>query len=484
MPKSHLIALSLLAFLPAVGGCQTAQDIAKPITRPLTGGNAFQVTESELKDRLATFGVALVLTTENATLRVLAERHDLEMRRFCLVWRNRIFVHTRVMQQHTDPRVALLDYWVVCYQIKEFFVDGPGKALLGEQSHYAVAAYDQAIRNYTELARGVLPEKHFESAQKRVLDFVENNEITGAAMRSPNLPSNSKGGFGTTLSLSLGVSKSVEATANEVHRLTDMIEVIPYQLRLNVESILLDDSSVQIQEDITRISESVQAMQRTADELPHDIGEEVRKTLESAREPLKTTLDQTNEALVTVKETMKEARGIVTEAKEAIGEVNKTVDKATLALDTFKEAGQAWKATFEELNKLAGTADSGADASAEGGSSEDKESGGGGSDDGSDSGSDDIENITVALEELSASAKELRGLVGDVNELIGSSELTERIDDVDSRAQDAIDHTTMRMTGLIGVAARWGIALVLVFFGALFAYKLALRRWARKPTAA
>ena len=87
-----------------------------------------------------------------------------------------------------------------------------------------------------------------------------------------------------------------------------------------------------------------------------------------------------------------------------------------------------------------------------------------------------IENIVVALEELSASAKELRGLVGDVNELIGSPELTERIDEVDSRAQDAIDYTTMRMGDLIGVAARWGIALILVFFGALFGYKLVLSR--------
>ena len=97
---------------------------------------------------------------------------------------------------------------------------------------------------------------------------------------------------------------------------------------------------------------------------------------------------------------------------------------------------------------------------------------------------DEIENITVALEELNSSAKELRGLIGDVNKLIGSPELTERIDEVDRRAQGAIDHTTMRVGDLIGAAASWGIALILVFFGALFAYRLALSRARGTPGSA
>lgn len=487
MSKSHLFALSLLALLAVAAGCKTAETIAAPITKPITGSNAFQVTESELKNRLASFGYVFLVSTDNAVTRVLAERDDVEMRRFCLRWRNRAFIYTRVMQQHTDPRVALLDYWAICYLVSDFFSKGPGKDFLGPHNVYAEEVYGTLLHNYTELVEGVLPKKHFEPTKARIEEFAVENPVTGLAIRSTSLPSDSKGGFGSALSLSLGVSQGLDATAAEVHRMTDMLEVIPYQLRLNVEHLLLDHAAVEMQDDISKIADSMNAMQRTTDELPHEIGEEVRKTIESAQEPLKTTLDQTNEALVSVKDTMKEARGIVTEAKETVGEVNQTVDKATLALDKFKQAGEAWKPTIEELNKLAGTADSGAAESAEGvpseeeaGSTEDEEAGGSESDDaapGSDSGADpNIENIVVALEELNASAKELRGLIGDANELIGSSELTERIDEVDNRAQGAIDHTTMRVGDLIGSAARWGIALIVIFFGALFAYRVALSR--------
>jgi len=404
----------------------------------------------------------------NMAARISVQTNDPVLRRFLVMWQLRVQEVTRHALSQPDLRWAFLDLWSLAIQMRNFFAK-PIEAF-GEFQGIAVEGTRDLVQSYAKRAQSVLSPEVFEQVNAGVEEFAKRHPISGKGMRQSHTPIRAKAEGSSKLvailkaplsvfSLGSGVTdtaRAISQVAGSVDRIGYMVNDIPSTARMQMELLLFDlhenPTVAGIMKDTDRLSRSIDSIAKSADRLPKDVEEIVRTTakeIEGQQKELQATL--------------KEARGVVDQTlaavstmKDTVKEVEATAKEIDVTANSLTKTGEAWLPTIKEINLLINPPpEENPDPNEE------------------KAPPFDFKDVVKASRNFTEAAVELRGLVAEAQALIGSDDISKRIDDLDLAAGKATSHGEAFTTHLMFCA----MGVILAFFGVLFAYKLALKRF-------
>lgn len=138
--KSRELFISLLVALLAIAatGCRFA--VRERKTQP--GGPAqkdIALTQNQIRLRMRALVGPMCGEIEQAADRIVAGTTNRTVQRAALEWKIEAVPAMREALFQPDPLTALMDTWVLCNQMADYFETGPGKIALGDSSPAAVA---------------------------------------------------------------------------------------------------------------------------------------------------------------------------------------------------------------------------------------------------------------------------------------------------------------------------------------------------------
>jgi hypothetical protein len=112
-----------------------------------------------------------------ATNEIYSSNQDFNARMAALEWNSNAIAEMMKSCFHFDPLTGLIGANVFAAQMDDFFVDGNGKGLFGDQQHIAVETSRRLRRDLYELSRRIWPDGDFDSYEQQVLDWAESHPI-------------------------------------------------------------------------------------------------------------------------------------------------------------------------------------------------------------------------------------------------------------------------------------------------------------------
>jgi hypothetical protein len=168
MKKLILTILTLTLLFQA--GCQKVPVKTGFIERKIEGAG---LSSKQLRFALNDFVLDFSDRVEHAADEIYAQCSDPEMKRNALLWKiNGIPACFRAAARE-DPMGALLDLWLLCWQMVEFFEDGSGSALFGPWQLIAVDVSRELKQMIEEVAEILAPtEEKFLDVSSFIHSFV------------------------------------------------------------------------------------------------------------------------------------------------------------------------------------------------------------------------------------------------------------------------------------------------------------------------
>ncbi len=129
--------LCLLVLFP-VAGCRFARPQRK-IEARLHEQKDLAVTQEQVRLRMRALVDPMCGELEQAADRIIAGTTDPGVRRAALLWKIEGVPALREALFQPGPFAAVMDPWVLCHQMADYFERGPGRAAFGESSSQAVS---------------------------------------------------------------------------------------------------------------------------------------------------------------------------------------------------------------------------------------------------------------------------------------------------------------------------------------------------------
>ncbi|MHC4959529.1 MAG: hypothetical protein ACYTGN_14275 [Planctomycetota bacterium] len=439
----RLAPLSLILITLSCSSPKKEKDIAKQ-----------EAVAKQAGVSLREFSIGFNAAVQNAAGRLARETQDRRVRRMLIVWQMRILTLTRNAVARPDPRWALIDLWTLAHQQLHLF-EKRGEEMLGEKQGVALEACEGIVDTFEGRAAVIFGQEVFDETRAAVVKFAEEHPITDTGFRQSQSPYElqagdakaSGGGFGKVLTAPLGIfdigvkdtARSISDIAKVLDRTTAFVEDMPTEMRWQTELLIFDlDEAPTVQQllkDSASVTASVAAFQKTADDLPTRVRTEVTELLQDDG----------------LQKTMQEAQTTIKEVDVALKQAEITIKEVQEAGDSLTRTSQALEPTLKVLDNIVNPPK---DPDAVPGPAF------------------DFKDVVKASENFNVLAVELKKVLDDVNALIEGDGISKRVDDIDRVAQKAVlhgegfvDHITLRM-----------MLVIVVFFAALFGYKLGVRK--------
>ena len=136
--KSRELSIALLAVAMAATGCH----FAVPERKTLSGGPAqkdIALTQNQIRLRMRGLVGPMCGEIEQAADRIMAGTTNRTVQRAALEWKIEACRRCARPSFNPIPLTAMMDTWVLCHQMIDYFETGPGKTALGDSSPTAVA---------------------------------------------------------------------------------------------------------------------------------------------------------------------------------------------------------------------------------------------------------------------------------------------------------------------------------------------------------
>ena len=133
------LPITVLVYVIAATGCR----FAAPELKTQPGGHPSKdiaLTRNQIRLRMRALVGPMCGEIEQAADQIAAGTTNRTVQRAALEWKIEAVPAMRGALFQPDPLTALMDSWVLCYQMADYFETGPGKATLGDSSPTAVAA--------------------------------------------------------------------------------------------------------------------------------------------------------------------------------------------------------------------------------------------------------------------------------------------------------------------------------------------------------
>jgi hypothetical protein len=236
--ETACLLILLVGVVVLISGC--AGKLPKQ-TRLMEAAGGVVITSSELRMLTYEYSKFYASTVEEAAARIQAETDDPDVRYNALLWNA---YSTPQMQRgafQRDPYASLIDLRAFILQMTDYFTDGSGKELFGDQQDIALDTCRELHRTLMRVVRMTQPDRDSTAQDALYAEFVEANPIdspmfTRVTTRPLLMDMTSvdiEGGL-------IGVAQMNETLAGLSDRMEIYTEVLPKQIRWHFQ-MMLDD---------------------------------------------------------------------------------------------------------------------------------------------------------------------------------------------------------------------------------------------------
>ncbi len=432
-----------------VGGCAHARKTqAGPSTAAMTLGNAMNpnllnADVNFLADRIYTESMAMAGTIE-------AQTTSRTVREACLLWK----IHTarawRALRQVEDPRQRFVLLWLGAVQVRNRLKSKQGAELFGDRQAFALAAAKRMEDEVLAFGREHLSPQKMAAAVDDIEALAATSSVSMGA-EDGGLPRvslgdvNKRSDLMAILSVPLapveglrGVGDTPAAItelARSADRINQTAQEWPQEWRWQAEFLLLEsgwtDAVNRALEETRQMRQTLDAMQKTASELPKQVGDEANRSLQTVQQmqpELAKTLTQAQQTVAEARQGIEAGNQLVASLKQTIGELPGTVaayesaakETRLLIADIKSFAGE--ESNKQATTKPAGSGDSSAYTPAE---------------------------IGKAAKQLQSAAAEIRGLLADLK--APPQQAPTRLDAAVDKANGLLTRAALYLAGLIGL---------------------------------
>ncbi len=481
MPSTFVGTARLgLAFgvaLTVQGGCKTPEPARDS---PLVHTQGFLQQDGEvLQGELAQFMEFAESEITSAADRIEAHSENRAVRRAALLWKIEIVPEFRETHDAEDPRALLVDNWALCVRMSRYLKHGDGKALFGGQQATAVDAARRVQERIESVAREHLPEQSLSTLRPQIETYAREHPIRGVFVHEEAEELSDRRSVwsvvaGAPFWAAGKLRKALDPTQRlslAVDRFIDLMEDYPSLVRWETQLLLLqiEESSAtrSTLESLGKVSDSSVRLATTAEHLPQNLGEEARTLLDGieAQQPeLRETLREAQQTLILMNEVLAKAEN-----------VSATVERSIREAST---SGEVWQRTVAEVAQTlkqvqqGGRPDDRPGAEpplpAEGPAVGDRVAGAQ-----STSKPFDIDEYRLAMEAMTATAQELRGLLietrafldgetpGEDQSPLGAVS-AEVLGQTGDAAREIVDHATWRAAQILAALFVLGVVYCVV----------------------
>jgi len=166
----RLRLLGWLAVSSVCLGCAVSNKT--PVMAKIQG---LDMTAEQLRLKVADFVVVFGGMVERGADEIIENSTSFRVRERALQWKSNAIPVCQTAAFQFDPLIGLLDLWAFAFQMREFFENGKGSDLFGEQQHVAVRTARNFEGEVTRFVEGLGPSLNLEKAKSFVTEWVAKN---------------------------------------------------------------------------------------------------------------------------------------------------------------------------------------------------------------------------------------------------------------------------------------------------------------------
>ncbi len=464
--------------LAAAGVASCATSDGAPETQDGTSRTESRVllTEDELSEQLDAFADYFALTIQRAARGIQTATSDPEVQRAAMVWRLQAIRTIRGAILVEDPQLGLLDAWVFCVQMRDYFGTNEAQAYLGAGHDDALAAARTVEAQIVGLGALFLKDEELERARTHVEQFADANPLEGKFARPAMLPSASTSKERSTLEWIVSIPMApfrvfsgIDAGAAAIRQFSSVssrfarrFEGLPQETLWEMQILLHDleqRPTVQTFADSSaRIATTAEDLAATAKSLPADVRAELEQALD--------TVDTKQEGLRGTLASARETIGAAGEVVERTQRVVQDVDGMTASLEKtsagLAEAGSAWKGAVTAYHEM--VADLYPREEEPAATAEDDEP-------------FDILDYARTAHDIGGAAKELRLTITELHGLLRGDALDTGIARAEQTARAAAEAASESGVDLVDHATWRALQILLAAFVLAAIYRAGTNRW-------
>ncbi len=434
----------------ALAGCASKPRGPQPRANLPAGIASTQIDPVRLHNQLLIFADESAGDIAGTMSNIAAASRDRIVWEQTLLFKTRVIPLLYLVARDDDPREAFLDMWVLIVRMRFYLASGEERNRFGQQQHQAIAMATEMEKQFLALGARFYPQAVIDDLKDEVESIAGRNPITEvASITALNAAGaaapKEKDALGGILAIPLmpvtGVSGikdaagSIDSATRAFEAFTTVTQVMPEQVRWQAELLLLEidslDTVVKVREDLGRLSAGVESISKTAATMPQD----VRRELDLALKDAEPTLDRVQAVLADARRVMEQG------------------DAVSL---NFARAAEAWDQTARSVNEVLKSYKDlqGPDAPPPDPNAPQQPS--------------DLDQLATAAEKTNAAAESLRALLADLD----SGKLDTVLARAGTAADGSIDHTVVRLDGLIDRLTWRAIMVVGAFAVAMVLYRV------------
>lgn len=377
---------------------------------------------------------------------------------------------SNAMIEQDDPIAAFLNEWALSVRMSQYFKEGAGHAMFGDNQTIAVTAAEFIEEEIERIGALFLQEEAFTETREHIHRFADTNPIQGTFSRTvayvPEIEEGRPTAFTDVLELPMAPFKAlggVDRGATAIHGFTDVadhfsgvIEGLPESTRWQLMLLLLEMEETEMVQSILAsmagVSENTAQLVAVAEGLPEEIREQASTLIEeidSKQAGLQATLDRAEKTIAAVERTLDRADPVI----ESIDRTAQSITETGRAWESaVKTAGQ----TIQEFSNREAPAQENEKPF-------------------------DINEYRMTAEALTETANELTTLTLEIRELVESEHLTKHIEDLDTRATGVLDKSADEARSLTNLMAWRAAQLIILVFLLALAYRVIVTRFLARP---
>lgn len=344
-----LFMLGLSVFF--LGSCDSIKLSSKNEKVPLR----LSVSVDELQSQLDDFGEIFTNRTKSAAAEIDYRTEDPKTRKMTLLWRSRAIAALQNVHEQPKPIIALIDSWLLCLRMNEFFQSGQGSNTFGDFQNIAVMASKELEAQIEDIANKVLPKEIFDQTYAELKRLTAANPIQSdfgkILMYSTQTKTEQPGFFQSIINIPLspvraleGVDRTPEAIydfSNTTQRMADVVQELPESTRWQLLLLLYDLEETKMANSFLKslqdISQSSSKLSQTAEhfslllEDPNQNQAQIRQTLNQ------------------VSETSVNLQNLLKTTQQTVAEFSRTAQAVDNAASSWTQAAKATKETIEQF---------------------------------------------------------------------------------------------------------------------------------------
>jgi hypothetical protein len=327
--RLRLAMVLMLSWTTALGclvsGCRSAprQSTTNPRIHPQED---IRVTQEQLRVRMRALVGPMCARLEQAADSIIASTDDEKIKQAALQWKIDGVPALRQALFQTDPFVALTDTWVLCYQMSDYFQDGPGHQALGRFAGEAVAACQRLEETIYRIASSGTHSGDVSKARGVARGWAREHPV-GQAISGRE--STLSGDFGRNFAQSLSVGQAAAEATTTLGDLSRKLDVYSGQVfrqarweaeRLESETkdaLAKSPATAMAQRSVASAEQATAALELAAHTL-QQLSPAIQKALEALAEAPPTLVQERVATMKTLHEELTQTLRFATDERTAV----------------------------------------------------------------------------------------------------------------------------------------------------------------------